>query len=94
MTLQYQSTPKAGATLGKRLKVETKKKKGMPVTSKDFSLSIFNALGKFLYNKRITSSKEPEAVPFTKMKSPTKRPVFYESHAEVLAQNTLEPSQI
>ena len=56
--------PRSGAAAGKRLKVDTSKKKGIPASSKDFSLSVFNALGKFLYNKRITSAKEPESVPY------------------------------
>ena len=77
--------PRAAEATGKRLKAEVTKKKGLPASSKDFSLSIFNALGKFLYNKRITGAKKPEAAPYSKMKSPTKRPVFYEKHSEILA---------
>jgi len=46
------------------MKVEVSKKKGLPASSKDFSLSVFQALGKFLYNKRITGAKEPEAATY------------------------------
>ena len=64
MTLQFRAIPRLDTAPGKRMKVEVSKKKGLPASSKDFSLSIFQALGKFLYNKRITGAKEPEAATY------------------------------
>jgi hypothetical protein len=53
-------------------------------------LSLFHALGKFLYNKRLTSGK-PEALPFKEL-SKKKKPKFYMDHAEVLHLSQQEPT--
>lgn len=63
-------------------------------TSKDFSLSIFHALGKFLYNKRINpKTGKPEQMDPKYMKNPSKRPKLYFDIQEVIFQQSmLEPN--
>ena len=45
------------------------------VNGRDDSLSLFHALGKFLYNKRVNpDTKKVEQMPYEKMKNPETRP--------------------
>ena len=46
--------------------------------TKDLQLSMFHALGKFLYNKRVhPKTKKVEQLPFEMMKNPDNRPTKY-----------------
>ena len=55
--------------------------------------SIFHALGKFLYNKRIhPKTKEVVQLPYKMMKDPNSRPPSYFKHQEIMDQSLLEPS--
>eukprot|EP00356_Strombidium_inclinatum_P012586 CAMPEP_0170487526 /NCGR_PEP_ID=MMETSP0208-20121228/6328_1 /TAXON_ID=197538 /ORGANISM="Strombidium inclinatum, Strain S3" /LENGTH=78 /DNA_ID=CAMNT_0010761843 /DNA_START=129 /DNA_END=365 /DNA_ORIENTATION=+ len=53
--------------------------------SRDNSLSIFHALGKFLYNKRIDpKTKDARQMSFKDMSAFAKKPKFYEDHGKLL----------
>lgn len=61
--------------------------------TKDLQLSIFHALGKFLYNKRVNpKTKKIEQLPYKMMKDANCRPALYFKPQEVLDQSMLEPS--
>jgi hypothetical protein len=74
------------------IKEQKKRKKGdesdkattSSVKIKDFSLTIFHALAKFLYNKRMNGSEPPQSMPPSVMKNLNTRPKFYESHDVIL----------
>jgi hypothetical protein len=52
---------------------------------KDNMFTIFHALGKFLYNKRVNSKTgEIEQMPAKIMKNPEKRPKLYFKHSDIL----------
>ena len=71
----------------------TRKDKQTPTHTKDLQISIFHALGKFLYNKRIhPQTKEIKQLPYKMMQKEDKRPALYYSPADVLQQSQLEPS--
>mmetsp|Transcript_5345 Transcript_5345/g.4927 ORF Transcript_5345/g.4927 Transcript_5345/m.4927 type:complete len:199 (+) Transcript_5345:819-1415(+) len=56
-------------------------------SDKDNMFTIFHALGKFLYNKRVNSSTgEVEQMKAKQLKNPEKRPPLYFRHDEVLNQ--------
>jgi len=56
-------------------------------------ISLFHALGKFLYNKRVhPKTKKKEQLPFKLMQQAENRPKLYYEPAAVLAQSQLEPS--
>lgn len=72
--------------------VEKSKKFGTEMWSKDYGLSIFHAIGKFLYNKRKVSSKqEPVRLTYLEMKKKP-RPKFYENHLNILNKVQTESS--
>lgn len=55
-------------------------------TNKDYGLSIFHALGKFLYNKRIDPrTKEPRVMKSTEL-SVVPKPESYINHAQIMSQ--------
>ena len=62
---------------------------------KDFGLSIFHAMGKILYNKRIdpVTGKEHKPSFFSPdiMKDPEQRPPFYANHAHLLSEVRIDP---
>ena len=61
--------------------------------TKDLQLSIFHALGKFLYNKRIhPKTKETKQLPYKMMQDSNARPALYFKPQDVLDQSMLEPS--
>jgi len=69
------------------------KSKETSLHTKDLQLSIFHALGKFLYNKRVhPKTRKVEQLPYKLMQSPTKRPDKYFKPQEVMEQSMLEPS--
>ena len=54
--------------------------------NKDYGLSLFHAIGKFLYNKRLLPGEQkPQSVSSIRMKKKP-RPRFYENHLEILNQ--------
>lgn len=61
---------------------------------KDNNITIFHAIGKFLYNKRIDpKTKEARQMTSDELldRGPRgKKPKFYEKHAEILANTLLE----
>jgi len=60
-------------------------KEGYETHTKDLQLSIFHALGKFLYNKRINpQTKEIKQLPYKMMKDADKRPKLYFRPQEIL----------
>ena len=62
------------------------RKMGEKTHTKDLQLSIFHALGKFLYNKRLPGKgKKPEQLSYKQMANPSKRPALYYRPAEVMA---------
>ena len=64
---------------------KAKTKEGYETHTKDLQLSIFHALGKFLYNKRINpQTKEIKQLPYKMMKDPNKRPKLYFRPQEIL----------
>lgn len=62
---------------------------------KDFGLSIFHAMGKILYNKRIDpiSGKEQKPTFFSldTMKDPDQRPPFYANHQNLIDEVRIDP---
>ena len=61
--------------------------------TKDLQLSIFHALGKFLYNKRVhPQTGKVEQLPYRLMENPEKRPQKYFDPQEVMDKSMLEPS--
>ena len=68
-------------------------KKEKSLHTKDLQLSIFHALGKFLYNKRVhPKTGKVEQLPYKMMVNPNTRPAKYFKPQEVLDQSMLEPS--
>jgi cell cycle checkpoint protein len=60
------------------------------VLTKDNPFTIFHALGKFLYNKRINpSTKKVEQLPYDMMKR-AKKPELYFRHKDILNQTQLD----
>ena len=74
------SKQETGSKPGSASKGSKQKKENVDHT-KDMQLSIFHALGKFLYNKRIhPKTKEVQQLPYKMMKDANNRPKLYFDH--------------